>query len=74
MDQSLTYTVADLAFDEGLRLRCDCRVRSFSRGELIALVGRSARLHLIGLNRELWCQDCGESPIIGRVTAAVPGR
>jgi hypothetical protein len=74
MDRSLTYTVADLALDEGLALRCDCRVRHYMRSELTTLVGRSARLHLIGLNRELWCQDCGEHLVTGWVTAGVPGR
>ncbi len=47
MDRALTYTVADLALDEGLALRCDCRVRILGRAELAALVGRDARLHLI---------------------------
>jgi hypothetical protein len=53
MDQSFTYTVADLARDESVRLRCDCRVRTYSRAELAALVGRDARLHLVGLHRTL---------------------
>ena len=74
MDQSFTYTVADLALDEGLRLRCDCRNRTYGRSELIALVGRDARLHLIGLNRELWCRECGEPPFTGWVVSAVPSR
>src|SRR5215208_2929953 len=29
MDRTLTYTVGDLASDEAIRLRCDCRVRTF---------------------------------------------
>jgi hypothetical protein len=74
MDRTLTYTVTDLASDEAIRLRCDCRVRTYGRAELAALVGRDARLHLIGLNRELWCRECGEPPFIGWVTAAVPNR
>ena len=48
---TLTFTVADLALDEGLALRCDCWVRILGRAELAALVGRDARLHLIGLRR-----------------------
>ena len=75
MDRALTFTVADLALDEGLALQCDCRVRILGRAELAALVGRDARLHLIGLRRELklWCEDCGEPPFYGWVAAAVPG-
>lgn len=60
MDSSFSYTVADLARDEAVRLRCDCRVWTYTRAELAALVGRDARLHLVGLNRELSCRACGE--------------
>ena len=76
MDASLTYTVDDLASDEAVRLRCDCRVRTYRRAELAALVGWDARLHLVGLHRELWCGACGEPPFTGWVVvvAAVPGR
>ena len=73
MDPAFAYTVADLARDERVRLRCDCRVRTYSRAELAALVGRDARLHLIGLRRGLWCRDCGEPPFTGWVASAVPG-
>ena len=72
MDPSLTYTVGDLASDEAVRLRCDCRVRTYRRDELAALVGRDARLHLVGLNRELWCRECGEPPFTGWLAAAAP--
>jgi hypothetical protein len=74
VDRALTFTVADLALDEGLALRCDCRVRIFERAELAALVGRDARLHLIGLRRELWCEYCVEPTFYGWVVATVPGR
>jgi hypothetical protein len=74
MDPSLTYTVGDLAPDEAIRLRCGCRVRTYTRAELATLVGRDARLHLVGLNRELWCRACGEPPFVGWVIAAVSGR
>ena len=74
MDPSFAYTVADLARDEAVRLRCDCRVRTYTRAELAALVGRDARLHLVGLNRALWCGDCGEPPFTGWVASAVAGR
>ncbi len=74
MDPSFTYTVADLARDESVRLRCDCRVRTYTRAELAALVGRDARLHLVGLRRALWCNRCGEPPFTGWIAAAVPGR
>jgi hypothetical protein len=70
MYPALTYTVADLAADQALRLPCACRVRTFGRAELVALVGPDARLHLIGLRRELWCQDCGEPPLQGWVVQA----
>ena len=73
MDRSFTYTVADLARDAAVRLRCDCRVRTFSRAQLAALVGRDARLHLVGLHRVLWCGECGEPPFTGWVASAVPG-
>src|SRR5689334_22538324 len=72
MDQSFTYTVGDLAWDEAVRLRCDCRVRTFARAELAALVGRDARLHLVGLHQELWCRECGEPPFWGWVVLAAP--
>ena len=74
MDRALTLTVADLALDEGLALRCDCRVRILGRAELAALVGRDARLHLIGLRREMWCRDCGEPPFHGWVAAVASSR
>ena len=74
MDPAFTYTVADLARDESVRLRCACPVRTYSRAELEALVGRDARLHLVGLRRALWCGECGEPPFTGSVTSAVPGR
>jgi hypothetical protein len=74
MDPSLTYTVGDLARDAAVALRCDCRVRTYRRADLAALVGQDARLHLIGLRRELWCRDCGEPPFTGWVRAAAPVR
>ncbi len=74
MDRSFTYTVADLAQDESVRLRCDCRVRTYTRAELAALVGLDARLHLVGLHRALWCAECGEPPFTGWAISAVPGR
>jgi hypothetical protein len=72
MDASMTYTVADLAPDEAVRLRCDCRVRTFRPAELAALVGAGARLHLIGLERELWCRECGEPPFRGWAAGPAP--
>jgi hypothetical protein len=74
MDPSLTFTVADLALDQAVRLRCDCRTRTYTRGELAAAVGRDARLHLIGLHEVLWCRECGEPPFHGWVVAAVASR
>ena len=74
MDRSFTYTVSDLAHDESVTLRCDCRVRTYSRAELAALVGRDARLRLVGLHRTLRCHDRGEPPFTGWVASAVPGR
>jgi hypothetical protein len=74
MDPALTFTVADLARDEALSLRCDCRTRVFTRAELASAVGRDARLHLIGLNRALWCRLCGEPPFHGWVVAAAACR
>jgi hypothetical protein len=74
MDRAYTYTVADLASDEEVRLRCDCRVRAYRRCELAALVGWDARLHLVGLHRPLWCSECGEPPFHGWTVSAVPSR
>ncbi|MBU8541249.1 hypothetical protein [Falsiroseomonas tokyonensis] len=59
------YTVAFLARDEAVRLPCACRVRTLARKDLVALVGRGERLHLLGLRRELWCSRCGEPPMEG---------
>jgi len=73
VDRALTFTVADLASDEGLALRCDCRVRILGRAELAALVGRDARLHLIGPRRELWCEHCVEPSFHDWVITTVPG-
>jgi hypothetical protein len=70
MDPAFTFTVADLANDQALRLPCACRVRTVRREELVALVGPDERLHLIGLRRELWCQACGEPPLQGWVVQA----
>jgi hypothetical protein len=58
-------TVADLALDEAVALRCGCRVRTFSRQDLISLVGRDARLGMIGLRPELRCMECGEPSFEG---------
>jgi hypothetical protein len=74
MDPSFTYTVDDLAADAAVRLRCDCRARTYPRAELASLVGRGARLHLIGLHRELWCGCCGEPPFHGWVVTTVRSR
>ena len=74
MDRSFTYTVEDLALDEIVKLRCDCRVRTYSRAELAGLVGRDARLHLVGLRRALWCAECAEPPFTGWVVSKVPVR
>jgi hypothetical protein len=74
MDPSFAYTVADLARDDALRLRCDCRTRTFTRAELAAAVGRDARLHLIGLHRALWCRTCGEPPFHGWVVGVAACR
>jgi hypothetical protein len=71
MDRAFTYTVADLAPDESLRLPCACRPRVFTRAELVALVGADARLHLIGLHREVWCRECGEPPLTGEIVRVV---
>ena len=67
MDRAYTFTVGDLAEDEALRLPCFCGVRIYRRDELVALVGADARLHLIGLRRELWRSSCGEPPFEGQV-------
>ena len=67
MDPALTFTVGDLAPDEALKLPCACRIRAVDRRSLVALVGADARLHLIGLRRELWCAECGEPPLQGWV-------
>ncbi len=74
MDPSLAFTVADLASDEDLALRCACRVRRYARSELAALVGRGARLHMIGLRPELRCRDCGEPPFTGWVVSPAAAR
>jgi hypothetical protein len=74
MDRTFTYTIGDLAFDEGLALKCDCRVRTYARSELVTQVGYDTRLHLVGLRRELWCRACGEPPFIGWVVSAIPIR
>lgn len=66
-DAALTYCVADLARDEVVHLQCACRTRSFTRAELLALVGRDARLCGIGLRRELWCDECQEPCFDGRI-------
>jgi hypothetical protein len=49
-----------------VRIR-SARLRTLSRRDLVALIGRDARLHLIGQRRELWCGDCGEPPLTGWV-------
>ena len=74
MDPALTFTVGDLAPDEALRLPCACRTRTLDRRRLVALLGADARLHLIGLRRELWCADCGEPPLQGWVVRTAPAR
>ena len=66
-DPAFGFTVKNLAHDQALRLPCACRVRTFSRRDLVALVGRDVRLHLIGLRRELWCGECREPPLTGWV-------
>ena len=74
MDPSFAYTVEDLARDESVTLRCECRVRTYDRAELAALIGRDARLHLVGLRRALWCAECAEPPFTGWVVSKVPVR
>ena len=67
MDPAPPFTVAYLARDDAVRLPCACRVRTVERRELVRLVGKGERLHLIGLRRELWCAECGEPPLEGWV-------
>jgi hypothetical protein len=74
MDRAFTYTVGDLARDESVKLRCDCRVRTYGRAELAALVGLDARLHVVGLHRTLWCGECGEPPFHGWVVSTAACR
>jgi hypothetical protein len=45
-------------------------VRTYSRAELAALVGRDTRLHVVGLHHQLWCRECGEPPFAGWVVSA----
>jgi hypothetical protein len=71
MDPAFQFTVADLAEDEAVQLPCAYGVRTFDRDGLAALVGRDARLHLLGLRRELWCRNCGEAPFRGRTVLRV---
>ncbi|MGG5823996.1 hypothetical protein [Falsiroseomonas sp. HW251] len=67
MEAAATLSVSDLARDEGLAFRCFCGTRTFRRDDLVALVGADARLHLIGLRRELWCRACREPPLDGPI-------
>jgi hypothetical protein len=48
MDRSFTHVLANLARDGCVMVGSNCRVRTHSRAELVALVGLHARLHLIG--------------------------
>ncbi len=64
-DPALRFTVGHLARDQAVQFPCLCRVRTLHRRDLVALVGRGERLHLIGLRRELWCARCGEPPMVG---------
>jgi len=70
MARGQTFTVKYLAA-EAIALRCACRVRRFTRADLIARVGPDAPLHLIGLRRELWCEDCAEAPFSGWLVTPV---
>jgi hypothetical protein len=72
--RTLTCTVGDLASDEAVRLRCDCRVRTYGRAELAALVGRDARLYLVDLHRDLRCREYGEPPLRGWIVTTMPKR
>ena len=74
MDRACTFTVADLAEDEAVRLPCLSRVMIYRRDALIALAGADARLHLIGLRHELWCSSCGEPPLQGSLVSVRDGR
>jgi hypothetical protein len=64
-DPAFGFTVEHLAQDQALRLPCACSVRTYSRRNLVALVGHDVRPHLIGLRRELRCRDCHEPPLTG---------
>jgi hypothetical protein len=64
-DPALTWTVAHLAKDDAIRWRCACRVWTLPRRRLAQMVGPGERLHLIGLRPELWCEACGDVPMVG---------
>jgi hypothetical protein len=64
VDAAVTFTVGDLARNEGPRLRCRCRARTLRRREL---VGADARVHRIGLRQQLLCFACGEPPLEGQI-------
>jgi uncharacterized protein with PIN domain len=70
MGAARVYRVDDLADDQAICLRCECRMRTFTRTEPAKLVGRDARLYGIGLRRELWCSDCREPWWEGWVVSA----
>lgn len=61
--QQKIEVVGDLGLDEGVCLACTCRERTFSRDELIRLVGEDAPLHMIGLRFR--CVRCGQKPSRG---------
>jgi uncharacterized protein with PIN domain len=67
---TLVYRVDDLADDQAICLRCECRMRAITRSELSTLVGRDERLSGIGLRPELWCRECDEPCWEGWVVSA----
>lgn len=57
-----------LNLGDGLRVKCGCKERTFSRYELIQLLGEDAPMENIGLR--IRCSRCGERPRDAWVTWA----
>ncbi len=62
------FSVGHLNVGDGLCLKCGCREPTFSRDELVKLLGEDAPMENIGLRFR--CSRCGERPRNAWVTWA----
>jgi hypothetical protein len=73
MSLFFTAAIEEFALNNEMRLRRHRLARAHCRAEGVPAI-HNLRLHLLDLNRVLWCRECGEPPFHGWVTTVISSR